>query len=237
MAMSSTFLLSLSPHHNPVPSHNPILPFRPNFILSRRNFIFTTTSLSFLLLQSQHLATSSAVETSSPPSPPPQSPSSILSGIVNTKSWFQFYGDGFAIRVPPQFEDIMEPEDYNAGLSLYGDKAKPKTFAARFASTDGSEVLSVVTRPSNQLKITFLEAKDITDFGSLKDAAKIFVPGIPCMGHLHLEYSRHFPTFLLFHSHLLFSDWFSYQYPYHPVGGATLYSARTIKVKEDEGFR
>ncbi|CAI9102298.1 OLC1v1000543C1 [Oldenlandia corymbosa var. corymbosa] len=196
MAMSSTFLLSLSPHHNPVPSHNPILPFRPNFILSRRNFIFTTTSLSFLLLQSQHLATSSAVETSSPPSPPPQSPSSILSGIVNTKSWFQFYGDGFAIRVPPQFEDIMEPEDYNAGLSLYGDKAKPKTFAARFASTDGSEVLSVVTRPSNQLKITFLEAKDITDFGSLKDAAKIFVPG-----------------------------------------GATLYSARTIKVKEDEGFR
>ncbi|CAL5427095.1 unnamed protein product [Camellia sinensis] len=89
-------------------------------------------------------------------------------------SWFQFYGSGFAIRVPPQFEDIMEPEDYNAGLSLYGDKAKPKTFAARFASSDGSEVLSVVIRPSNQLKITFLEAKDITDLGSLKDAAKIF---------------------------------------------------------------
>lgn len=90
----------------------------------------------------------------------------------------------------------MEPEDYNAGLSLYGDKAKPKTFAARFASSDGSEVLSVVIRPSNQLKITFLEAKDITDLGSLKDAAKIFVPG-----------------------------------------GSTLYSARSIKIKEDEGFR
>lgn len=126
-----------------------------------------------------------------------KSPSkSILSGIANTKSWFQFYGSGFAIRVPPQFEDIMEPEDYNAGLSLYGDKAKPKTFAARFASSDGSEVLSVVIRPSNQLKITFLEAKDITDLGSLKDAAKIFVPG-----------------------------------------GSTLYSARSIKIKEDEGFR
>ncbi|CAK9167486.1 unnamed protein product [Ilex paraguariensis] len=38
-------------------------------------------------------------------------------------------------------------------------------------------------------------AKDITDLGSLKEAAKIFVPG-----------------------------------------GATLYSARTIKIKEDEGF-
>uniref|UniRef100_A0A1D1YX82 Dynein heavy chain 7, axonemal n=1 Tax=Anthurium amnicola TaxID=1678845 RepID=A0A1D1YX82_9ARAE len=60
----------------------------------------------------------------------------------------------------------------------------------------GSEILSVVVRPSNQLKITFLEAKDITDLGTLKEAAKIFVPG-----------------------------------------GATLYSARTIKIKEDEILR
>lgn len=90
----------------------------------------------------------------------------------------------------------MEPEDFNAGLSLYGDKAKPRTFAARFASSDGSEVLSVVIRPTNQLKITFLEAKDITDLGSLKEAAKIFVPA-----------------------------------------AATLYSARTIKIKENDGFR
>lgn len=90
----------------------------------------------------------------------------------------------------------MEPQDYNAGLSLYGDKVKPKTFAARFASSDGYEVLSVVIRPSNSLKITFLEAKDVSDLGSLKEAAKIFIPG-----------------------------------------GSTLYSARTIKIKEDEGFR
>ncbi|CDP17967.1 unnamed protein product [Coffea canephora] len=40
------------------------------------------------------------------------------------------------------------------------------------------------------------QAKDVTDLGSIKEAAKIFVPG-----------------------------------------GATLYSARTIKIKEDEGFR
>lgn len=90
----------------------------------------------------------------------------------------------------------MEPEDYNAGLSLYGDKAKPKIFAARFASSDGSEVLNVVIKPSNQFKITFLEAKDITDLGTLKEVAKIFVPA-----------------------------------------GSTLYSARTIKIKEEEGFR
>ncbi|WCJ43191.1 Mog1/PsbP/DUF1795-like photosystem II reaction center PsbP family protein [Euphorbia peplus] len=120
----------------------------------------------------------------------------LLSGIANTKSWFQFYGSGFSIRVPPEFEDIMEPEDFNAGLSLYGDKAKPKTFAARFASSDGSEIVNVVVCPSNQLKITFLEAKDITDLGSLKEAAKIFVPG-----------------------------------------GTTIYSARTIKIKEEENIR
>ncbi|KAK7391971.1 hypothetical protein VNO78_20396 [Psophocarpus tetragonolobus] len=120
---------------------------------------------------------------------------SFLSSIENTTSWFQFYGDGFAVRVPPEFKDISEPEDFDAGQSLYGDKAKTKTFSARFASSDGSEILSVVTRPTNQLKITFLQAQSVTDFGSLKEAAKIFVPG-----------------------------------------GSKLYSARSIKIKEDEGF-
>uniref|UniRef100_A0A0F7CYL5 Photosystem II reaction center PsbP family protein n=1 Tax=Masdevallia picturata TaxID=125444 RepID=A0A0F7CYL5_9ASPA len=98
-------------------------------------------------------------------------------GIANTKSWFRFFGDGFSVRIPPLFEDIMEPEDFSAGQTFYGDKAKPKMFAAHFASPDRLEVLSVVIRPSNQLKINFLEAKDITDIGSLKASAKIFVPG------------------------------------------------------------
>ncbi|KAL3538009.1 hypothetical protein ACH5RR_001375 [Cinchona calisaya] len=191
-------LLSLAPHP-PKPSQNPvskpILPLKSTILFSRRLLIFTTTSLTSVLSLALHcppqiLLSSAAGTPSSSTSP------SFLSAIANTKSWFQFYGDGFAIRVPPHFEDILEPEDYDAGLSLYGDKAKPKTFAARFASPDGSEVVSVVVRSSNQLKITFLEAKDITDFGSIKEAAKIFVPG-----------------------------------------GATLYSARTIKIKEDEGFR
>ncbi|PSS10158.1 Oxygen-evolving enhancer protein like [Actinidia chinensis var. chinensis] len=196
--MVMAILLSLSPHP-PKPHQNPN-PSTPKpislsafqstalFNSSRRQLILNAPSLCFLSLILNYPVPKSRAETL--PS------KSILSGIANTKSWSQFYGDGFAIRVPPQFADITEPEDYNAGLSLYGDKAKPKTFAARFASSDGSEVVSVVIRPSNQLKITFLEAKDITDFGSLKEAARIFVPG-----------------------------------------GSTLYSARTIKIKEDEGFR
>lgn len=116
---------------------------------------------------------------------------SIFSGLLNTQSWSQFRGDGFSLRVPPDFDDLTEPEDYSAGASLYGERAKPKTFAARFASSDGSEVLSVVIRPSTQLKLTFLEAKDISELGSLRDAASLFVPG-----------------------------------------GATLFAARTIKVKD-----
>ncbi|KAI5566500.1 hypothetical protein POPTR_013G026500v4 [Populus trichocarpa] len=193
-------LLSLSPHHhhpplNPRQNPNPYSP-KPTphatslpSTISKRQFIFKTTSLCLISLATQHPLAQALAE----PSPPLKS---VLSILANTKSWFQFYGDGFAIRVPPQFEDIMEPEDYSAGLSLYGDKAKPKTFAARFASSDGSEVLNVVVRPSNQLKITFLEAKDITDLGSLKEAAKLFVPG-----------------------------------------GTTLFSARTLKIKEEEGYR
>ncbi|KAK7821508.1 uncharacterized protein LOC112009829 [Quercus suber] len=171
---------SLSPLPNP--------PF-PTNTSSKRLFLLKTASLCIISLTPPYPIAHSSAE-------PSQPPKSALLGIANTKSWFQFYGSGFAIRVPPQFEDITEPEDYNAGLSLYGDKAKPKTFAARFSSPDGSEVLSIVIRPSNQLKITFLEAKDVTDLGSLKEAAKIFVPG-----------------------------------------GSTLYSARTIKIKEEEGFR
>ncbi|XP_062084683.1 uncharacterized protein LOC133790870 [Humulus lupulus] len=195
MAIPLSLSLSrLSPHPpNPKPSipqtlslfaANPTHTALP--IGTRRQLIHKFTSLfllSFAPLQIP-LAHSSA------------SAKPLLSGIVNTKSWFQFFGNGFSIRIPPDFQDVMEPEDFNEGLSLYGDKVKPKTFAARFASSDGSEVVSVIIRSTNQLKITFLEAQDITDLGSLKQAARIFVPG-----------------------------------------GSTLYSARTIKIKEDEGFR
>ncbi|KAG6393154.1 hypothetical protein SASPL_147389 [Salvia splendens] len=191
-------MLSISPSPSPSPSPSsppPTTSPHPSFpflldaaasLISRRTLILASPVVALSSSSSSSAAAALA-----------QSPSkSFLSGIANTKSWFQFYGDGFSIRVPPNFQDIMEPEDYNAGLSLYGDKAKPKTYAARFATPDGSEVLSVVIRPSNSLKITFLEAQDIADLGSLKDAAKIFVPV-----------------------------------------GATLYSARTFKIKEEDGYR
>ncbi|KAH9603988.1 hypothetical protein KSS87_023591 [Heliosperma pusillum] len=125
------------------------------------------------------------------------------------------FGFLLSFRMLWSLSSDLSLKDFNQGLSLYGDKAKTKTFAARFASTDGYEVLSVIIKPSNSLKITFLErqrheymitlvkyvflglqAQDISNLGSLKDAAKLFIPG-----------------------------------------GARLFTARTIKIKEDEGFR
>ncbi|KAK1287966.1 hypothetical protein QJS10_CPB19g01094 [Acorus calamus] len=192
-------LLLFSPSRPPKPYQNLRNP-TPSIVCrsSRRELALWTASAVSLTL-TLGLSFGALAASEEPPLPPPPPPTSTASnkllfgGISNTRSWFLYDGDGFSIRVPPQFDDVTEPEDYNVGLTLYGDKAKPKTFAARFASADGSEVLSVVIRPSNQLKITFLEAQDITDLGSLKEAARIFVPN-----------------------------------------GATLHSARTLKIKEDE---
>ncbi|CAH8355627.1 unnamed protein product [Eruca vesicaria subsp. sativa] len=191
MAILLHCLRSLHPpnlkHHNP--NRPKTLSASLEVPTFRRDVVLRTASLCFVSFVFQNPLLESLAE-------PSKSPKPARLAIANTNSWFQYFGDGFSIRIPPQFVDFTEPEDYSAGLSLYGDKAKPKTFAARFASPDGSEVVSVVIRPSNSLKITFLEAKDISELGSLKEAARIFVPG-----------------------------------------AATIYSARTIKVKEDEGFR
>ncbi|GAB2228933.1 hypothetical protein Droror1_Dr00023067 [Drosera rotundifolia] len=183
----SSLFLPTKPPQNPNP--------RPKVhccaSLSKRELILGSFALcvsSPLIIQTPFALADAETET--------KKKKSLFDEIVNTSSWFRFFGDGFAIRVPPTFENLIGPEDFNAGSSFYGDRVKPKPFAAQFASPDGSEVVSVVIKPSNQLKITFLEAQDVTNLGSLKDAAGIFVPG-----------------------------------------GSTIYTARTIKIKEDEGFR
>ena len=53
--------------------------------------------------------------------------------------------------------NFLSLQDFNAGLSLYGDKAKPKTFAARFASSDGyySFLLAL-------LRVTFLSPSAVS---------------------------------------------------------------------------
>ncbi|XP_058083894.1 uncharacterized protein LOC131231646 isoform X1 [Magnolia sinica] len=205
---------------NPNPNPKSLTRSKPSdlcFDSSKRDFTLKTAAISLLSLTLSLRFSPDAAASAETVSRKP-----FLSGISNTKSWFQVFGDGFSIRIPPQFDDVTEPEDYNAGFSFYGDKAKTKVYAARFASLDRSEVVSVVIRPSNQLKITFLEAKDVTDLGTLKEAAPIFVPGVTCITNafdcINLRCRL-------------------YQYMDITKGGASLYSARTIKIKEDEGFR
>lgn len=112
---SMAILLSL-PSPPPKPPQNPnpktskpisLITPRPTPLsdkpTTKRDFILTTTSLCFLSLTFQYPLAHSSAEPSSPPKPSPL-------GVANTKSWFRFYGDGFAIRVPPEFEDVMEPE-------------------------------------------------------------------------------------------------------------------------------
>ena len=76
---------------------------------SKRNLILKTSLLCISSIPHLHVPQSSAEVSSS---------KSLLSSIANTTSWFQFYGDGFAIRVPPEFEDIMEPEVISSTVKL-----------------------------------------------------------------------------------------------------------------------
>ncbi|XP_044949295.1 uncharacterized protein LOC123398920 isoform X3 [Hordeum vulgare subsp. vulgare] len=168
---------------------------------TRREFTSYTASVAASAAASMSPAAATAADEALPsvaqsptPHPPNGGATPLLVGIANTRSWSQYYGSGFSIRVPPSFDDVLEPEDFSAAMTYYGDKAKVRAYAARFASPDRSELVSVVIKPSNQLKITFLEAKDITELGTLKEASKLFVPG-----------------------------------------SAKIYSARTIKVKDQEG--
>jgi len=69
----------------------------------------TTSNRRNLILQTSLLCCCAISLTPQLP-PALSSPESILSSIQNTSSWYRFYGDGFAIRVPPEFQDVMEPE-------------------------------------------------------------------------------------------------------------------------------
>nr|CAB3461533.1 unnamed protein product [Digitaria exilis] len=110
---------------------------------SRRGF---TVHTAIAIASASSAAAAAVAEAPPSPSPPPspqaqappskQGGSPVLGGIANTRSWSQYYGSGFSIRVPPSFDDILEPEDYNAGMTYYGDKVKPRAYAARFASPD-----------------------------------------------------------------------------------------------------
>lgn len=97
-------LHSLSLHPPNPKSQNPDKPkiISPSATF-RRDVVLRTASLCFVSFVFQNPIPESLAD-------PLKSSKPLRLGIANTKSWFQFFGDGFAIRVPPDFEDVNEPE-------------------------------------------------------------------------------------------------------------------------------
>ncbi|XP_024388666.1 uncharacterized protein [Physcomitrium patens] len=155
-------------------------------IQSRRSFLQTGATLASLAVLDRFpaLAEPAEIQPEAPVSQEAlagdgtataqQSASKPKKSRVNTDTWYRFRGEGFTMKYPPDFEDIVEYDE--SGSSLYGERAKERPFAARFASPDRKEVLSVVVRNASQLKLSFYETQDITEFGTLEEAAKMFVP-------------------------------------------------------------
>ncbi|KAG6544209.1 hypothetical protein Mapa_014409 [Marchantia paleacea] len=103
--------------------------------------------------------------------------SAKVQSVDDVTTWYRYRGEGFALRIPPGYQDVLDPLNEEALNSLYGERAKDRPFAARFASPDRDEILSVVIKPASQMQLSFYQAMDIKDFGSIKDAATKFVPG------------------------------------------------------------
>lgn len=108
-------------------------------------------------------------------SPPPLPASEAL----DVASWQRVRGPGFAIRVPPGFQDIMptETEDERPQSTLrMDDGSKRSPIMAQFASADRKELITLVVRPTTAIKLSFFEIKDVTDFGGIQEAAEVFLP-------------------------------------------------------------
>lgn len=106
-------------HQNPTSDRQSPLPKWPRRSYSRRDAIILTS----IVLPAISLAPPrSAAATDSPEKANGSTRKPFLEGIVNTKSWFQYFGDGFTIRAPPLFDDVLEPEAsvlFNPWISIW----------------------------------------------------------------------------------------------------------------------
>ena len=59
---------------------------------------------------------------------------------------------------------------------LQAKRTEETPLVARFGSADDSQDVSVSVRGANTLKLTFLQIKDVTEFGDVNEAAPLFVP-------------------------------------------------------------
>ena len=59
---------------------------------------------------------------------------------------------------------------------LQAKRTDETPLVARFGSDDGGEDVSVSVRGANTLKLTFLQIKDVREFGEAREAAPLFIP-------------------------------------------------------------
>ena len=59
---------------------------------------------------------------------------------------------------------------------LQAKRVEETPLVARFGSADESQDISVSVRGANTLKLTFLQIKDVTEFGDVDEAGSLFVP-------------------------------------------------------------
>ena len=59
---------------------------------------------------------------------------------------------------------------------LQAKRTEETPLVARFGSADESQDISVSVRGANTLKLTFLQIKDVTEFGDVDEAGSLFVP-------------------------------------------------------------
>lgn len=124
--LMAILLHSLSLHP---PNPKPQNPNRPKILSPcatfRRDVVLRTASLCFVSFVFQNPIPDSLAD-------PLKSPKPLRLSIANTKSWSQFYGDGFAIRVPPQFEDVNEPEVCICVINLLRMRTNQCNFVSHF---------------------------------------------------------------------------------------------------------
>ena len=59
---------------------------------------------------------------------------------------------------------------------LQAKRTEESPLVARFGSEEQQADISVSVRGANTLKLTFLQIKDVTEFGDVVEAASLFVP-------------------------------------------------------------
>ncbi|KAK9816931.1 hypothetical protein WJX72_007169 [[Myrmecia] bisecta] len=119
-----------------------------------------------------------------------QPQTSAVTAITNASSSSSFVSEGelystleFSLEVPAGYElvpDQPTPTTTSRGsqsvFSRPGAPPPPSPVKAKFTSSDGAQLLSVVVQQASDIKPTFFQVTDIAQYGSLDEASRLLVP-------------------------------------------------------------